>query len=411
MSERSEKLEFENAAGERLAGRLELPAGEPRAAALFAHCFTCSKDVAAASRISRALARRGIAVLRFDFTGLGNSEGDFANTDFSSNVADLIAAGEHLNERGLAPKLLVGHSLGGAAVVAAASSIPPSRAVVTIAAPSEPGHVRRLLRDDLAAIERTGEARVALGGREFTIQRAFLEDLEHHDLAARARELRRALLILHSPLDEVVGIDHARRLFDAALHPKSFLSLDRADHLLSRREDSEYAAELIAAWSSRYVGAAALASPDPSVASGEVLVRGGPSGFTNEIRTDHHALVADEPEPAGDDRGPDPYELLLAALGACTSMTLRMYADRKQWPLEKVSVVVTHAKIHATDCADCETRTGQIDRFDRTLRLEGPLGEEQRARLVEIAERCPVHRTLEREVQIRTRLADPPTGP
>lgn len=410
----SEKVGFMNGEGQELAGRLELPEGEPRAFALFAHCFTCSKDVAAASRIARELAKHGVGVLRFDFTGLGNSEGDFANTDFSSNVADLLAAAEHLRATHRAPSLLVGHSLGGAAVLMAAPQLPEVRAVVTIGAPSEPQHLKNLLRDDEAVIRREGRGQVSLGGREFTIRREFLEDLERQDLGARLGELGRALLVMHSPLDETVGVDHARRLYEAAMHPKSFVSLDQADHLLSNRADSRFAARVIAAWSSRYVSeedepvatpAAALRDGAGSdLEAGSVLVRERGGLYANDVLSRRHAWIADEPLPAGKDLGPDPYAHLLAALGACTSMTLRMYADRKSWPLERVSVLLRHDRIHAKDCADCESTTGKIDRIRREITVAGALDEAQRARLLEIADRCPVHRTLENEKRIETTL-------
>ena len=314
---RSEKLEFPGAAGHALAGRLELPDGAPRAQALFAHCFTCSKDVAAAGRISRALARRGVAVLRFDFTGLGNSEGDFENTDFSSNVADLVAAAGHLRREGRAPELLIGHSLGGAAVVMAAGEVAEARALVTIGAPSEPAHVRALLRDAEPEILATGRARVSLGGRGFTIRREFLEDLERHDLPARLRALRRALLVMHGPLDEVVGIDHARALYEGALHPKSFVSLDGADHLLSRREDSAWAAEVIAAWSGRYVGGGGEEAAAPRAARSRF--RRGPRA---RARRPLHAGRAHRPARLGGGRararrrGPRPRPLRAPARGA-----------------------------------------------------------------------------------------------
>ena len=403
---RTTRLTFDGAQGKPLDARFDHPVGPLRATALFAHCFTCGKDLAAASRICRALAHRGIGVLRFDFTGLGHSEGEFENTDFSSNIEDLARAADHLRATAGAPALLVGHSLGGTAVLAAAERIPEATAVVTIAAPSGPEHLKRLLAPALGAIGETGVSDVVLAGRRFRIRQEMIADLEAHPLRERIAALRRALLILHAPLDDTVGIDNASEIFLAARHPKSFVSLDGADHLLSRRADAEYAAEVIAAWAERYLPP----PPDDARRSepGEVRVEETREGrFTNEVVIGSHRLRADEPTDAGgDDTGPSPYGYLAAALGACTSMTLRMYADRKQWPLEQVSVTVAHEKIHAADCEECETKTGRIDRFDRTLSLAGPLDPEQRARLLAMADRCPVHQTLSGEVQVRTRLVD-----
>jgi putative redox protein len=411
MATTNEKLEFPNGRGQVLAGRLDRPQGQPKAYALFAHCFTCSKDVLAASRISTALAEQGIAVLRFDFTGLGGSEGDFANTNFSSNVDDLVAAAEHLKAHFQAPKILIGHSLGGAAVLRAAARVPDAAAVATIGAPCDPEHVARQVESQRAEIEARGEAQVSLGGRTFTITRQFLEDLAAHPMQEAIGKLRKALLVMHSPLDEVVGIDNATRIFVAAKHPKSFVSLDRADHLLSRRADSAYVATVLAAWASRYVaGEAGTLEEGPSLRSepGVVLVaESGDGPYAQAISASGHALRADEPERAGGhDTGPNPYDLLMSALGACTSMTLRMYANHKQWPLGRVSVRLTHEKIHAADCAECETKDGKLDRFDRVIAIEGDLDDEQRARLLQIADRCPVHRTLHSEVHVVTRLAE-----
>lgn len=410
MARRNERLNFAGAKGDKLAALLELPAGAPRAYALFAHCFTCSKDVFAAARIASGLAERGIAVLRFDFTGLGNSEGEFANTNFSSNVGDLVAAADFLRVRYQAPKLLIGHSLGGAAVLAAADRVPEAAAVATIAAPAEPAHVRRLLAADAATIEAQGEAEVVIGGKNFRITRQFLEDIEKQRLADKIGALRKALIVFHSPRDEVVGIENATAIFEAARHPKSFVSLDDADHLLSRRADAVYVADVLAAWASRFLGGAPVAAEEelrPEV-PGEVVVAETREGrFTQAVAAGRHRLSADEPvEAGGNDAGPGPYDYLLAALGACTSMTVRMYAERKGWPLERVTVRLHHDKIHAQDCAECETREGKIDRLERVIDFSGPLDAEQRQRLLEIANKCPVHRTLESKPLIVTRLAE-----
>lgn len=406
MNASSGPIRFPGASGELLAARLDLPRSTPRAYALFAHCFTCSKETLAAARVSAALAERGFGVLRFDFTGLGGSGGDFANTDFSSNVGDLLAAADWLRAQRAAPRLLVGHSLGGTAVLAAAARIPEAAAVATIGAPFEPAHVRRLLAGALSDVERTGEAEVELAGRRFRIRRQFLEDLERHASEKTIAQLGKALLVFHSPRDAIVDIENAARIFAAARHPKSFVSLDDADHLLTRREDAEYVAAVLAAWSSRYIGPAQV-EREPVGAPGVVTVsEAGTGRLAQDIVAGPHRLRADEPAAlGGEDSGPSPYDLLLAALGACTSMTLRLYAAQKRWPLERVTVRLRHDKVHAADCAECETREGRIDRIEREIALEGALDETQRARLLEIANRCPVHRTLRSEVWIPTRLA------
>jgi len=402
----TERFQFEGEGGHQLAAALDLPDGEPSAYALFAHCFTCGKDVLAAKRIATALAAKGIAVLRFDFTGLGSSEGDFANATFTSNVADLVRAANHLRETRRAPALLIGHSLGGAAILAAASQIAEAKAVVTIAAPSDPAHVTGLFKEHIDDIGKHGRVEVSLAGRPFAITRQFLDDVAEHDLMARVTLLRKALLVLHSPTDDTVGIDNASRIFLAARHPKSFVSLADADHLLSRRGDAIYAADVIAAWAGRYLEAAPRpqavddAGPRPVV-----VTETGASMFQQDVAIGPHRMLADEPVAAGGrDSGLGPYEFLLAGLGACTAMTLRLYAERKKLPLRRVSVTLRHAKIHAADCADCETREGMLDRIDRTIALDGDLADAERARLLEIADKCPVHRTLTSEIDIRTAL-------
>jgi putative redox protein len=406
---RNERVTFTGADGRStLAARLDLPPSPPRAYALFAHCFTCTRNVFAAARIAEALTRHGIAVLRFDFTGLGASEGDFANAGFSSNVGDLEAAADWLRRQRRAPALLIGHSLGGAAVLAAAGRIPEAAAVATIAAPADPGHVRRHMKG-AEAVEATGEAEVSIGGRPFRITRAFLDDLDGQRLEALIRDLGKALLIFHAPRDAVVGIDNASRIFVAARHPKSFVSLDDADHLLGRREDAVYVADVIATWAVRYLPTAPAAAPEVVVPANAVVVAETGGGTFGQIVSigGRHTLLADEPlEVGGEDSGPGPYDLLLAGLGACTSMTMRMYAERKGLPLNRATVTLRHAKIHAADCEDCETKEGRIDRIDREIALDGPLDAAARAKLLEIADKCPVHRTLHSEVSIVTRLKD-----
>ncbi len=402
---RTEKLEFDGHGGARLAARLDRPVGTPKAVALFAHCFTCGKDIAAARRIAGRLAGAGIAVMRFDFTGLGHSEGEFGHTGFSSNVSDLVAAARHLEGLGTPPAVLIGHSLGGAAVLAAAGEIPSVRAVVTIGAPADPGHVLHNFGAALETIRANGAAEVDLAGRKFTIARGFVEDVEGARLADRVSALKAALLVLHAPRDAQVGIENAAEIFTRAKHPKSFVTLDDADHLLTRAPDAEYAAEVIEAWVRRY-----LPQREPPEGPAEGIARvseADPQGFLQDIRVGpRHTLLADEPKGVGGtDLGPTPYGLVAAGLGACTAMTIRMYARRKAWPLAHVEVDVSHDKVHAEDCTSCETKDAKIDVFRRVIRLDGPLDEAQRARLLEIADRCPVHRTLESAVRIETELA------
>lgn len=409
MTAQTIAVHFPGALGSPLAARLDMPAQPPRAYALFAHCFTCSKDSLAAARISTALVEHGFGVLRFDFTGLGSSAGDFANTNFSSNVADLVAAASWLRANHGLPRVLIGHSLGGAAVLAAASEIADAAAVATIGAPFDPAHVRHLLGDANPEIEARGEAEVTLAGRSFRIRKQFLDDLASHDNGARIGKLRKALLVFHSPRDTTVDIDNAARIFTAAKHPKSFISLDTADHLLTAKTDAAYVAAALAAWASRYIG-----DPEDTVTAaaaarqGDIVVREtGEGRFIQDVAAGPHHLRADEPASVGgNDSGFSPYDLLLAGLGACTSMTLRMYADQKKWPLERIAVTLRHDKVHAADCADCETREGKVDRIEREITLTGNLDSAQRSRLMEIADKCPVHRTLHSEIVIRTALAD-----
>ena len=400
---------FKSSAGLGLAGVLHLPdAGLPRAYALFAHCFTCSKNVKAAVNIARALCLEGIAVLRFDFTGLGQSEGEFAETHFSSNVQDLLDAADYLKGEHQAPDILVGHSLGGTAILAAARQIDSAVAVATIGSPADADHVLNLMQDDLESIEAHGEAAVRLGGREFNLRKDFVDDVRAQSVRDGIRRLRKALLVMHSPLDEVVPVEEAARIYASALHPKSYISLDDADHLLSRAVDSRYAGHVLAAWASRFIH-----DPDDEIEpaifhTGHVVASGRPEDiFRVSINADGHRLKGDEPEKyGGTDSGPSPYDLLSAALASCTVMTLSMYARRKRLPLESVRVDVQHGKIHAQDCMECESDDGKIDRFVRTIYLSGDLGQEERRRLLEIADRCPVHRSLHGEVSILSKLQE-----
>lgn len=404
----SRKITFPNARGEQLAARLELPEDRPPLAyALFAHCFTCSKDLKAVVNIARALSSRGIAVLRFDFTGLGESEGEFAATTFSSEVSDLVAAARFLAADYQAPALLIGHSLGGAAVLAAAADIPSAAAIVTIGAPFDPAGLRHTLGVTTARIEQAGQATVTLGGREFTIRKSLLDDLEAQQPSATLGRLRAALLVMHAPLDQVVAMDNAAAIYREAPQPKSLISLDSADHLLSDARDSGYAGALIAAWAGRYLklDAVPAATLPEEIIDSRVTARTAIDRFRTRLFVNGTPIVADEPVAyGGGNEGPSPYDLLLAALGACTGMTLRLYAHSKGWPLEFVVVRLSHQKIHAEDCRDCDEKEHQIDSMERELELHGGLNEEQRQRLLEIAGRCPVHRTLTGEVRIATVL-------
>jgi putative redox protein len=401
----AERIDFSNAQGKKLAALVDRPDGPIRAVALFAHCFTCGKDNKAARLIAHNLTSHGIAVLRFDFTGLGSSEGEFANTDFSSNVDDLVSAADHLRTILGAPAILIGHSLGGAAVLAATHRIAEARAVVTIAAPFDPSHVAGLFGDRLDEIKSKGEIEVTLAGRSFRIRRALLDDIAEQNLAARIAELSKALLVFHSPTDEIVGIDNASRIFTAAKHPKSFISLAGADHLLRRPRDAAYVAHVIAAWVERYLDMTATAPRSADAEADDVLVRETRHGaFQQEIAAGTHRFLADEPVAAGGlGSGPGPYDLLLAALGACTSMTVRLYAERKKLSLARTWVRLRHSRIYAADCAECETKEGMLDRIERIISFEGELDGDTRKRLLEIADKCPVHRTLVSKVSILTK--------
>jgi len=406
---KSEKVTFAGHSGDMLAARLDLPGGPVRAAAILAHCFTCSKDIAAARRISGRLAALGIAVLRFDFTGLGHSGGEFANTHFSSNVADLLLAAAFMDRRGLPAQLMIGHSLGGAAVLKAAPDLPGLRAVVTLGAPFDPGHVAQSLGGKLDDIRAQGRAMVDLAGRSFEIRKEFLDDISAASLQQALPRLNAALLVLHAPLDATVGIDNAGRIFAAARHPKSFVSLDGADHLLSREEDAEYAAEVIASWSRRYL-ALAPEQVRPDAPEGVVRVsEAEASGFRQDIVVaGRHQMIADEPVAmGGTDLGPSPYQLLAAGLGACTTMTIRLYARRKGIPLAHVSCDVSHDRCHTEDCEECDKSQAKVDVFHRVIRLEGDLNDAQRDSLLAIADKCPVHRTLHGQAIIRTELEPP----
>lgn len=402
------RITFPGSSGHELSARLDQPAGVVRGYALFAHCFTCSKDTIATRSIAGRLASLGFGVLRFDFTGLGSSEGDFASTDFTSNVEDLVRAADYMREHFAAPTVLIGHSLGGSAILAAAHRIPEAKAVATIAAPADVAHVLQHFHAKLGDIERDGQATVTLAEREFPISRELVEDARGQVLTDHVANLRKALLVLHSPVDRIVGIDHATKLFVTAKHPKSFVTLDRADHLMSDRRDAVYVAEVIAAWASRYLPEE---EPVEIWKSGILVYETGTSKYQNAVIAGRHHLLADEPASVGGlNSGPTPYNYIAIALGACTNMTLRMYAEHKKLSLGRVSVSVTHGKVPVEHCDDCgevvEGRTGKIDRFERTISVEGPLDASVRDKLLEIANKCPVHKTLETGAAVVTKIAD-----
>ncbi len=397
------RLTIPNSEGLKLSARLDYPIDtHPKAYALFAHCFTCNKNLTAIRNISRSLTSAGIAVLKFDFTGLGESEGDFADTNFSSNVEDLVTAANYLKDNYEAPSILIGHSLGGAAVLLAAKHIDSVKAIATIGAPSEPVHVAHQFHGKIDVIEKEGVSQVSLGGRPFTVKKQFLEDIRSTNLKEHIRSLKKAVLVMHAPFDRTVGVENAAAIFGAAFHPKSFISLDGADHLLTRKADSLYVGNMIASWASRYIE---LPEETKLSTRQQVVVQTGEKGFTSQVKMGKHTLIADEPESVGgNDFGPSPYDLLLAGLGACTTMTLRMYANRKRWDVKNITVHLDHGKRHAEDCTDCENPRAKLDHIDKTIEIEGNLDEKQRARMLDISKKCPVHRTLLSDIKINSIL-------
>jgi len=404
-----QKVTFQNKEGQNLVGRLELPSNRhPHNFVIFAHCFTCNKNLSAVRNIGKALTSNGFGVLRFDFTGLGESEGDFENTNFSGNVEDLIAAADYLKENYSAPTLLVGHSLGGAAVIFAASQIPSIKALSTIGAPSNLTHVQKLLKSGLEEIEENGKAVINLSGRDFTIKKQFLDDLKTRPLTEILNRLRKPILILHSPQDDTVGIKNAEEIYIAAHHPKSFISLDGADHLLSSKTDSQYVGEVISGWAKRYLNIDSQHN-GPKTKHQVVASLDREDGFTTQMKVGNHYMIGDEPTDAGgNDFGPSPYELVSAGLSACTAMTVQMYAKRKGWQIDNIEVHTSYSRSHAADCEDCEANNTKIDTFHRDIKLTSNLDEKQRKRILEIADKCPVHKTLHSETQVITKLVGSP---
>ncbi|CAZ94185.1 bifunctional alpha/beta hydrolase/OsmC family protein [Zobellia galactanivorans] len=403
-----QKVRFGNKDGQDLVGRLELPANRhPHNFAIFAHCFTCTKNLTAVRNISKALTSNGFGVLRFDFTGLGESDGDFENTNFSGNVEDLIAASDFLEKNYQAPTLLVGHSLGGAAVIFAADKINSIKALTTIGAPSNPIHIEHLLKEGIPEIEKSGKAVINLSGRDFTIKKQFLDDLQHKPLSQILGQLRKPILILHSPQDTTVAIKNAEEIYVAARHPKSFISLDGADHLLSNKRDSFYAGEVISGWAKRYLKIDTTRKEEPKTKHQVVASLDHDDGFSTQMKVGNHFLTADEPvDVGGNDFGPSPYELVSAGLSACTAMTIQMYAKRKAWVIDNIEVHTSHNRSHVADCKDCESDGSKIDTFEREIKLTGPLDEKQKKRILQIADKCPVHKTLHSQIQVITKLID-----
>ncbi len=403
MSRPSTRVTFTGSHEVPLSARLDLPAGPVKAYALFAHCFTCSKDLFVVKRIVAGLTAQGLGVLRFDFTGLGESGGDFSDTSFSSNIDDLRLAAAWLADNHSAPQILVGHSLGGSAVLAVAGELDSVKAVATIGAPSSADHVQDLFAEGLSEIHATGAAEVRIGGRCITIGDEMVHDLESHSIEDRIAKLRAALLVVHSPVDQTVSVDHAARIFSAARHPKSFLGVDGADHLLSRHEDATFVADEIARWVLRYIDDEAPALPEPRATAPVVVAETGQGPFLNSVVSGDHRFLADEPVSIGGfDAGPGPFDFLAAGLGACTSMTLRMYANRKEMDLQRVTVEVYHEKVAHDADETGKVPSGMVDLFTRRLKIEGELTEAQRSDLLRIADRCPVHRTLEAGSRIVT---------
>ncbi len=403
----TQKVKFTNKKGYNLSAKIDLPLKKnPYPFVIFAHVFTGNKNLVASKHISRALTMHGFGVMRFDFTGLGESEGDFSDTNFSSNVEDLEAAAEYISREYMAPAVLVGHSLGGAAAIFASAKIESIKAVVSIGSPSYPEHVTHLLKDKKEEIEKNGCAQVDIGGRNFMIKKQFLDDLQAQNHIPIIKNLGKALLVMHSPQDTIVGIENAANIYKLAKHPKSFITLDRADHMLTNKDDAFYAGSVIASWVKRYIEFPEVETLDTDK---QVVVRLEGDDFTTEVQAGDHAIVADEPVSfGGNNFGPSPYELLNAGLGACTAMTLKMYARRKGWQLDDVYVHLSYAKTQRYDqhMNEPENAGSRIDRFEREIELIGDLNDEQKQRLLEIANKCPVHKTIASPTEFATKLIE-----
>ncbi|MGM0636282.1 MAG: alpha/beta fold hydrolase [Bacteroidota bacterium] len=402
------KITFKNKKGETLAGKIFLPVDrKPHSYAIFAHCFTCSKNLKTVKNISNGLTEEGYAVLGFDFTGLGESEGDFSETDFSHDIEDLIQAADYLKENYQPPNLIIGHSLGGTASIYAAKEIESIKAFVCIASPYQPKHVKHLFKADMDQIEKDGEAEVDVGGRNFKIKKSFLDDLEERSKENFLADIKKSFLVLHSPQDKIVAIENAEKLYKDAKHPKSFISLDGANHLLTDKQDSLYAGKVIAGWAMRYLD---IELNQPKIKSNHAVVAhlNQHDNFTTEMKLGNHYAKADEPKDVGgSDFGPNPYELVAGGLAACTAMTLQLYAKRKEWNLTDVEVHINHSKEHKKDSrstTEKDAKNPKLDQFERKIKLKGDLDEKQKKRLLEIANKCPVHRTLHSEVEVKTSL-------
>ena len=400
------RLEIENRKGLKLQAYLELPANQkPNHFAIFAHCFSCNSNFNAVKNISRSLSNHGFGVLRFDFTGLGRSEGEFAESHFSANVDDLIDVAQYLEKNYKAASLLVGHSLGGAAVIVAASKLESIKAVATVGAPATVNHVTHLFSHAIDEVADKGEVEVKIGGRPFKINQDFVNDFSKTDLPEITKKLRKPILVMHAPFDSVVGIENAHQIYHNAIHPKSFISLDDADHLLTRSTDSVYVGNMIGAWVDKYF---------PSEENNMIYTKGEQlvghlnlveDNFTTSIQTKKHSFIADEPASiGGNDFGPSPYDYLSAGLAACTVMTLKMYAERKKWDLQEVFVYITYSKKHSDDLEIDVEKPTRFDHLQKKLKFIGDLDEKQTQRLKEIASKCPVHKTLHSETQVITKL-------
>ncbi len=402
---RTKDVSFKNAEGIVLSGKMEFPVDrKPRYYALFAHCFTCGKDLRAARNLSLALTQSGFAVLRFDFTGLGESDGEFENTNFTSNAEDLKSACAFMAENYESPGLLVGHSLGGTAALQVASTLQSVKAVASIGAPFDPDHVLNLFAEHLDSIHEGGAVKINIGGRPFKIKRQFIKDVENGEInkSLNSDAMRgKSVLVLHSPQDQTVEIENAEKIYTSARHPKSYISLDGADHLLSSKDDSLYVGKVIAAWAGRYLNKSHVEDSSEEM----VMARIDEGPFVTQILAGSHHMLADEPKKVGGDNlGPTPYEFLAAGLGACTAMTLKMYADRKKWSLDEVSVHLNYENKYIDDAQNCEEDDQRIGRFKRLLEISGDLDDNQRSKLLEIANKCPVHKTLERGVHVHTKM-------